>query len=212
MIRTLLIDDHKIILDGISSLLDSDKEIEVLRTFQNPNEALKFLDSSPVDVIFTDLDMPEMNGEDVLAYCKSKFPSSKVIVLSMHNEKSVIRHLIELGADGYLIKSAGKLEIIQAVKTVNSGAKFFSDDVMQSLIQAGTNAATVANPALEQLTDREMEIIKLIANGLSSKEIGDKLFISPRTAETHRNNILKKLEVNGIAGIIRFAFQQKLIE
>ncbi|PCJ67784.1 MAG: DNA-binding response regulator [Bacteroidetes bacterium] len=212
MIRIVLIDDHKIILDGISSLIATNNGIEILNTFENPKEALTFLDTTFVDVIFTDLDMPEMNGEDVLVYCKSKFPSTKVIILSMHNEKAIIRHLIQLGADGYLLKSAGKEEILKAIKTVHLDVKYFPDDVLQSLVSAEESKVEPLNPNLERLTSREIEIIKLIASGLSSKEIGSKLFISPRTAETHRNNILKKLDIHGIAGIIRFAFQNKLVE
>ena len=211
MIRLLLIDDHRIILDGITSLIETDASISIVKTFQNPKSAIQFLDVNTVDIIFTDLDMPEMNGEDVLLYCKSKFPSTKVIVLSMHNEKSVIKQLIKQGADGYLVKSAGKEEILKAIKAVHNGSKYFGDDVMQSLIQDEKIVEPINSPALSSLTEREIEIIKLIANGLSSKEIGERLFISPRTAETHRTNILKKLDIQGIAGIVRFAFQHKLI-
>jgi len=156
--------------------------------------------------------MPELKGEDLLLYCKSKFPSTKVIVLSMHNEKSIIKHLIEQGADGFIIKSAGKEEILKAIKAVSEGAKYFTDDVMQSLLQNDFKPKMEHCEALSQITEREREIIILIANGLSSKEIGKKLFISPRTAETHRNNILKKLDVNGVAGLVRFAFKNGLIE
>jgi DNA-binding NarL/FixJ family response regulator len=212
MISLVLIDDHKIILDGISSLIKTDSSISILETFQNPKIALEYLDKNPVDVVFTDLDMPELKGEDVLQYCKSKFPSTKVIILSMHNEKSVIKHLISLGADGYLVKSAGKDEIIKAIKSVHQENKYFGDEVMQSLIHDEKKEEPIVSKALSSLTEREVEIIKLIANGLSSKEIGEKLFISPRTAETHRTNILKKLDIQGIAGIVRFAFQHKLIE
>ena len=120
----------------------------------------------------------------------------------MHNEKSVIRHLIDYGADGYLLKSAGKEEILKAILVVNSGAKYFADDVMSSLIQSEVAPVVRSNEQLKQLTEREIEIIKLTANGLSSKQIGEKLFISPRTAETHRNNILKKLELKGIAVLL----------
>ncbi|MGB1038667.1 MAG: response regulator [Bacteroidia bacterium] len=211
MIRVVLIDDHKLVLDGLHALIGSVPDITVVNTFQNPKEALSYLDKNSTDVVFTDLDMPEMNGEGVLQYCKSKFPSTKIIVLSMHHEKTVIKHLIGLGADGYLTKSAGKEEIIQAIKTVESGSKYFADNVMQSLI-IEENTVAVSDETLDQLTEREKEIIVLIANGLSSKEIGEELFISPRTAETHRNNILKKLDIQGIAGIVRFAFHHKLIQ
>lgn len=211
MLRLVLIDDHKIILDGIASLIESESSFEILGAFQDPKEALDFLDKHNLDIVLTDLDMQGLNGEDVLQYCKSKFPSVKIIILSMHNEKTVIKHLISLGADGYVVKSAGREEIIQAIRTVASGSKYFSNEVMQSLIN-DEEKELPQNPALDILTSREIEIIRCIANGMSSKAIGDELHISPRTAETHRNNILKKLDVSGIAGIIRFAFQQRIID
>ena len=212
MIRIILIDDHKIILDGISAVLESDNTIELQGAFLSPKAAQNFLIQNPVDVIFTDLDMPEMKGEDVLLNCKKNFPSAKVIVLSMHNDKTVIKHLISIGADGYLIKSAGKEEIIQAINTVYAGSKYFSDEVLKSLINDEEQKKIQQSPAIKNLSNREIEIIKLIAKGYSSKQIGKELFISPRTAETHRNNILKKLDTQGIAGIIRFAFQNNLAE
>lgn len=212
MIRLILIDDHKLILDGISALLESESEIMVVGEFQDARRAIDYLDKNAVDLILTDLDMPQMNGEEVVEFCKAKFPSTKIIVLSMHNEKSVIKHLIQLGADGYLVKSAGKEEILKAIRNVHTGSKFFSDEVMQSLIQEDKIAAPTNDPALKILSEREIEVIKHIANGMSSKEIGDQLFISPRTVETHRNNICKKLDIQGVAGIIRFAFQHQLVD
>jgi DNA-binding NarL/FixJ family response regulator len=211
MIRLVLLDDHKVILDGLSSLLASDSDLQIEELFQKPQEAMVYLDNHTVDVLLTDLDMPEMKGEEVLTYCKSKFPSMKVIVLSMHNESAVIKHLIQSGADGYLVKSAGKAEIIQAIKNVHGGSKHLGGEALTMLTSPQVKEP-VSNPQLEHLSKREIEIIRLTANGSSSKEIGEQLFISPRTVETHRNNIIKKLEIKGIAGMIRYAFTNGLIE
>ena len=211
MIRLVLIDDHNIILDGLTSLIEKEEDIQIINSFTNPIEALTFIEKKLPDVVITDLDMPKMKGEDVMAIIKSKSPHSKVLILSMHNEKSVIKQLIKEGADGYLSKSASKSEILNSIRTVTTGAKYFSKDVMNSLIEEDSTQVS-SNFALKEFTEREIEVIKLIAKGLSSKQIGLKLFISHRTVETHRNNILKKLDSNGVAGIIRFAFQNKLIK
>ena len=199
------------ILEGLKGLLSHYPSITVQATFQNPKEALSYLDRHAVDVIFTDLDMPTIKGEDVVMYCKSKFPSTPIIVLSMHNEQSVIRYLINLGADGYLTKSSGKEDFFAAITTVKQGAKYFSEEVIQSLVSK-PKAHPASSIITEQLSAREIEIVIQIAQGQTSKEIGELLHISHRTVETHRTNIQRKLGVNGVAGIVRFAFQNQLIE
>jgi two-component system nitrate/nitrite response regulator NarL len=210
-IRIILIDDHQIVLDGLTSLLSQEPSFELLGGFVNAETAFELLDKQTVDVVITDLDMPGIQGEQVVRFCKSKFPLTKVMVLSMHDERAIIKHLIDVGADGYLLKMAGKEEIIASIKLVHSGVKHFSDDVVQSLIQNKQSSDSI-NPTLKLLTTREIEIVKLIANGLSSKEIGEQLHISPRTVETHRANILKKIDSTGVAGIIRFAFENGLVD
>ena len=207
----MLIDDHKVVVDGLVSLLKDDPQLEVVGAFTDSDKALQFLDTEHVDVLITDLDMPGKSGEDVLWYCKSKFPKLKIIVLSMHDDSEVIKHLIELDADGYLIKSSGKQEIVASIKLVHSGVKHFGDDVIQAVMQDNQNTSSF-NPALHDLTAREIEIIKLVAEGLSTKEVADKLSISARTVETHRSNLLKKIDATGVAGIIRFAFEHDLVD
>ncbi len=210
-IRVILLDDHQVVLDGLQSILSQTEEVEVLGEFLSPEKAMSFLDANEVDVILTDLDMPIMSGEDVLLFVKSKFPRTKVLVLSMHNEKTLIKHLIDLGADGYVSKSASKDEILMAVTSVCGDVKFFSNDVLKSLMAETREVKNTIHPALKELTTREVDVIKLIAEGLSSKEIGERLCISPRTAETHRSNVMKKINCTGVAGIVRFAFETKLI-
>ncbi len=209
MTRVIFIDDHKIITDGLESLLRDVANVSVVGIFQVPQDAIDFLDKNQVDLVFTDQDMPGFRGEDILAYCKSKFPRTKVIFLTMYNEKALIQHLIKLGADGYLVKSSGKETILNAIETVMHGGKYFSDEVIRSLV--AEPAMNVPRLVDETLSKREIQIIKLIAEGNSSKEIGNSLNISQRTVETHRRNIQKKLNTNGIAGIIRYAFHHNLI-
>lgn len=204
MIKVIVIDDHQIVLRGISALLKEEKEIVVLQTFSDPKSAFTYLDTHDVDVVVSDLDMPELNGEDVLLYAKSKKPDIKVILLSIHNEQSVIKYLMKLGADGYLTKNASQKEYVNAVQTVHTGVKYFSKNVMDTLLADTQSKASTKDHGL---TKRELQIVELIAEGMSSKQIGASLFISPRTVETHRLNIQKKIDQQGTAGIIRFAFQ-----
>lgn len=198
------------VIDGLKALLVNEAEIDICGAFTDATEAMTFLDSHEVDVVMTDLDMPTMSGEDVLLYCKSKFPYTKVVVLSMHNESAIIKHLVDSGADGYLLKSSGKEEILACIKLVHTGVKHFSDDVLKAVMN-NNQVTTTMNPALNDLTNREIEMVKLVATGLNSKDIAEQLNISIRTVETHRRNILKKIDGAGVAGIIRFAFENKLV-
>lgn len=207
-ISILIIDDHQLVLDGIVSMLSDSPEIVVEQTFTHPQKALDYIENHNVDLVITDLDMPSMSGSDVLMFLKAKFPKLPVAILSMHNEKSVIQHLIDLGADGYLIKTLGKEEFVSGIKLMVSGKKYFSSGVTESLIQ---QTEDYTNKFVEGLTSREIEILKLIAEGLSSKEIGENLFISHRTVETHRNNLQKKLNVKNVVGLVKVAYDAKLI-
>jgi DNA-binding NarL/FixJ family response regulator len=209
-IRLLIVDDHQIILDGLTSLLSDQEDIRVVETATNGREAIEILKILTVDVILMDIDMPVMNGIDAAAEIKKQPNTPKIIILSMHMESGMIRSLIETGVDGYLFKNSGKEETIKAIRDVDAGKKVFSSDVTLSLSKIN-NKKVVAGQLDVDLTNREIEILKLIAEGYSNKEIGEKLFISHRTVDTHRTNMMKKLDVNNIAGLISFAIRNKLV-
>lgn len=206
-IKILLVDDHQIIIDGLKSLLKNSDEIVVSAKANNGKEALKILGLIDIDVVLMDIDMPVMNGIDSLKEIRKQGFSAKVIILSMHNEAGMIKSLINLGANGYLLKSSPQDELINAIKKVADGNSYFSSDVTLSLL----NKSPQGNQPIELLTDRETEIIRLIAEGFSNKEIGDKLFISHRTVDTHRTNIMKKLNVSNIAGLISYAIKNGIV-
>ena len=210
-IRILLVDDHQIIIDGLKSLMKSAGNLVVAGEANNGREALRLLDILKVDIVLMDIDMPVMNGIDALKEIKRIKPLTKVIILSMHNESGMIRSLIGLGADGYLLKSTSLDELIRAITKVNEGDKYFSTDVTLALL----NTSQVSHPAQKQqieiLTIREEEILKLIAEGFSNKEIGTRLFISHRTVDTHRTNLMKKLNTVNIAGLISYAIKNGLV-
>jgi two-component system response regulator NreC len=205
-IKVLLVDDHQIIIDGLKSLLKNSDEIVVVAEANNGREALRILDILEIDMVLMDIDMPVLNGIDTLKEIGKRGSDVKVIILSMHNEAGMIKSLIEIGAKGYLLKSCAQEELIGAIRKVASSQSYFSTEVTLSLLNP-----TQSNQPTELLTDRETEIIKLIAEGFSNKEIGSKLFISHRTVDTHRTNLMKKLDVSNIAGLISYAIRNGVV-
>lgn len=208
-INVLLTDDHQIIIDGLKSLLNNQDRITVAAEAVNGREALRILGILSIDVALMDIDMPVMNGIDALKEIRKQYPKVKVIVLSMHNEAGMIKSLIDLGANGYLLKSCSQDELVDAIQKVAAGQPYFSTDVTLALLKPA--ASFNLQQKNELLTDRETEIMKLIAAGFSNKEIGDRLFISHRTVDTHRTNLMKKLDVNNIAGLISYAIRNGIV-
>jgi len=208
-LKVLLVDDHQIITDGLRSLVNSVEGMQVIGDASNGKEAIELLKVLDVDVVLMDIDMPVMNGLDATKAIKAKPGKTKVIILSMHCESGMVKELIGIGADGYILKNASKEELIQAIQKVAAGQQYFATDVTLSLLNNKQNP-NHSNLDVE-LTNRELEILKLIADGFSNKEIGEKLFISHRTVDTHRTNLMKKLEVNNIAGLISFAIKKGIV-
>lgn len=203
-IRLILVDDHQIVLDGLKALLDDLDGFDCVATAENGQKALDLLQVFEVDVVLMDIDMPVMNGMEATRRIKKHHPKVKVISLTQHSERGMVRQLLDCGSDGYLLKNIAQDELADAIRKVNNGENVFSSEVALSL--AGKAVEKNSNGVEVELTERELEILALIAEGLSSKQIGEKLFISPRTVDTHRTNLMNKLEIHNIAGLIRFAF------
>jgi len=213
MINVVLADDHQIILDGISNLLDNMPDIEVIGHCSNGVEVLEKLPWIKADVLLLDLDMPKMNGFQCAEQVHKRFPNVKIAILTMHEEKALIEKFIELGVKGYFLKTICKDELIHAIKTIASGGDYFPSDVTKALLKKQSIIPDVTQSSLlANLTKREIEIIRLVSQGFTNKEIAQELFISPRTADTHRTNIMRKLDLHNVAEIVRFAFQNKLID
>lgn len=205
-INVLLTDDHQLIIDGLKSLLKDQEDINVSAEANNGREALRILSFLPVNVVLMDIDMPVMNGIETLKEVKKQYPDVKVIILSMHSEAGMIKSLIDLGANGYLLKSCTQDEVVSAIRKVAASQSYFSTDVTMALLKPANQEQKT-----EILTERETEILKMIAAGFSNKEIGDKLFISHRTVDTHRTNLMKKLSVSNIAGLISYAIKNGIV-
>ncbi len=213
MINLILADDHHLIIDGITRLLEDEVDINIVATCSNGKDVLEILPKINVDVLLLDLDMPIMNGLQCAETVKLKYPHVKIAILTMHQEKALIQKFIEFGVNGYFLKTIQKDELLHAIQTIAVGGDYFPSDVTKALLQKQTITADVnQSPLLNELTKREIEIIRLVAQGFSNNDIGKKLFISPRTVDTHRTNIMRKLDLHNVAEIVRFAFQNKLIE
>ncbi len=213
MTRLIIADDHQLVAEGLKSIIESVDENKVIAMAANGKELLKQLEVIDTDLVLLDIDMPVMNGIEAMQQIRKSHPDVKVIVLSMHEEKSLVKKFTDMGAMGFLIKNTDQDELLLAIKRVIGGGKYFSSSLTMNMIGGSVaSSSTVFYDAHKaSLTEREIEILKLIAEGFSNKEIGDKLFISHRTVDTHRTNLMKKLEVNNIAGLIRYAIKSGFV-
>jgi len=207
-VNVLIVDDHQIVTDGLSALLDSVPHIHIKGVAENGRLAIEMVRNLKVDVVLMDVDMPVMNGIEATQAIKKQFPDVMVIILTMHDEKGMVQVLLEAGADGYLLKNSNRDEVVEAIDAVRRGEQHLSEEVHRVLLRED---ADPRKGMLSELTDREIEILKLIAEGFSNKEIGDKLFISHRTVDTHRTNLMQKLDVHNIAGLVRLAIENGLV-
>lgn len=214
-IKLLVADDHPIFLEGISALISSIPHFEILGTASNGNELIAKIEKCKPNVILLDINMPELDGIETLKYIKDKFPNSKVIMLTMFNEARMIREALEAGAKGYILKNINRDELIKAIETVNSGKPFLDAAVQEKMIESiakpNSNDNIISDAILESITQREMEILQLIAQGLTSHDVAEKLFISKNTVETHRKNLLTKLNVKNTAGLLQIAFKKGIV-
>ena len=212
--RVLIVDDHQLIIDGLKAFVNQDESLEFIGECNNGEDAIRYADALNPDIILMDIEMPKVSGIQASEEIKKAHPDIKIIIISMHQEKGLIKKLIERGVDGYLLKNSSQEEVLSAIGVVRSGKKYFSEDITLALLNKESNTSSFSageSSILAELTEREIEILKAIAGGQTNKEIGEELHISHRTVDTHRTNLMKKLEVNNVAGLIRFAFKNGLI-
>jgi DNA-binding NarL/FixJ family response regulator len=200
MIELILADDHDMFLEGLVSLLEKQNKYRILGVANNGERVIELLEIKPPQVLLLDINMPVMNGINVMGIVRKKFSSVKVIVLTMHNSAAFVHNLLRMGAAGYILKNTGIRELNMAIDNVMAGGTFFSTDVAITISKVPEHQQEDVS-----LTRREIEIIKELANGLSTKEIAEKLFLSIYTIETHRKNILNKLGLNNVAELIHYA-------
>lgn len=211
--KILLCDDHQLIIDGLKNIIGEVPNLEYAGEANDGAQALKFLSLVSVDLVLMDIDMPVMNGLEATQQIKKTNPNQKVMILTMHDEPSLVRKIMDIGANGYMLKNSDQAALIEGINKVLAGELFFPPEILEGKKPSKEETFSL-RPSdvvlISQLTEREIEILKQIADGLSNKEIGDKLFISHRTVDTHRTNLMKKLDVHNIAGLIRFAIRNNL--
>ena len=201
-ISVVLADDHVLVRDGIKYLIENEKNIRIVGEASDGQEALEMVEKENPDVLIVDIRMPEYTGIEVVKILKKQHPEIKALVLSMHHSKEYVIQSIQAGADGYLLKGSSKEEFVKALRSVAGGGKFFTGDISEILISNFVDGNVKdplqeepENDALNVLTKREKQVLKLILKGKNNKEISDELEISKRTAEVHRFNLMKKLQV-----------------
>lgn len=208
-----LVDDHQLVIDGIISLVESSGEWEVIGYANSGEEALKKIPILKPDIILMDLEMPGMNGLQCTEKLLAQNPGYKIVILTFHHEKALVQKMVKMGIAGYIVKNAPRQEFLTGLQMVKQGTKFYSSQLTESMLEV--TPLTVKKESnvklLALLTQREREVLQLIAEGISSKEIADRLHLSPGTIETHRKNLLKKLNARNSAELIRMAITEGLL-
>lgn len=210
-IRILLADDHRMFLESMSLLLNTIEDFELLATATNGQEVMRLLDLYEIDVLICDLQMPLMSGIEVILQVRQKHPVAKVLILTMSDENNRVREVIQAGGAGYLLKTANKNELASAIRMIANGQSYFSTAIMLNLSKPDAVKVEIKNKSMA-LSDRELEVLKLIVSENSSTQIAEKLFISFNTVETHRKHLYKKLGVNTSLGLLKYAFRHGLID
>lgn len=212
-IKVLLVDDHPLVLDGISARLEGEESLSVIGMANDGQQALQKAAELKPDVVLMDISMPVMNGFEAAERFRQQQPEVKVLILSMHDDREYILKLIKCGAAGYVLKDVSSSELITAIETVYKGGTYFSSGASQSLFSEFDPVADdEEKKTVEPLTSREKDVLKLLAEGNSNKEIARELDISVRTVETHRQNIKAKLDIHTAAGLARYAIEHNLID
>lgn len=211
MTRIVIAEDHQIVREGVTSLLEGASNYTVVGQAGDGREALEVVDREEPDLLVVDLSMPELNGLEVIRRVHRRFPKMGIVVLSIHNEAGYVARALQAGARGYLVKEDTTVHLVEAVERIVEGGQFFSPDVRPRVEKIKAEGRDVTTDPIDDLTDREREILQLVAEGCTSKEIADRLYISPRTVDTHRANVMDKLDLDGITELIRYAIRKGVI-
>ncbi|MFK7953857.1 MAG: response regulator [Ekhidna sp.] len=204
--KIFLTDDHAMLLGGLIKVLSAEEDFEVIGSAGSVGETLDALTQKTPDLLITDYNLPDDDGLALVRRVKQKYPSIKIIVLSMHDEAHLVKEILKEGVNGYILKKDSHNELVNAVHAVKQDKVYLSSDI-NAMLMKGLNG----NEEQKLLTDREREILKLIAREFTNKDMAEELFISERTVETHRKNIFRKTGTNNLVGLIKFAYANNLI-
>jgi len=210
-ISVLIADDHRVVRDGLSKILESCNDIQVVGEASNGLEVLRKVSDLNPNVVLLDISMPKLSGLEVARRIKKEHPSIKIVILSMHEEEEYALKMVRIGVSGYLIKDSAAREVIEAIRCAYGGKAFFSPQVSRVLAESYRETAPAKDDPYERLNDREREVLQLIAEGHSNKEISNILFISPKTVDNHRTNLMRKLDIHTTADLVRWATKRGLV-
>jgi len=206
-ISILIVDDHPMVIEGLKTLLADDERVAIKTHFTNGGDTLEFLEEDTVDVILLDVNLPDINGVEMVDKILNIRANIGILGLSTYSEPSIINQMIKNGVKGYLLKNATADELVNAISQVHQGDFYFGSEIQKIL----ADSVTQESKDLPKLTRREKHILTLIADGKTTNTIAEELFISPLTVETHRRNLMQKLEVSNAASLIKIAVEKKLI-
>ena len=211
--RIAIADDHKLVRSGISMILNSHPDFVVVQEAENGQELIEQLPVSKPDLVLLDLEMPVLGGKETLIEIRKEFAALPVVVLTMHNNTAFILQMMELGANGYLLKDAEPATVIEAILKVKSSGFYFSDAVSLAMLQGISEGQSRPESKLpgHELTKRELDVLVLICQELTTKEIGDRLFVSPKTVEGYRKVLMEKSGARNMAGLVLYAVKHRLI-
>ena len=204
--RIFIVDDHQMVIDGINLMLEGRPEFSVVGESTEPLQVIELINDTPVDIVITDVGMPGMSGVELSRLVKNKFPDIKILALSMFGDSQIIAEMIDAGISGYILKNSGKKELMEALTKIAEGQNYFGQEITLQLMKSFKR-----NQEESKLTDREIEIIRMIEKDMTTREIADTLFISERTVETHRKNILYKTNTKTVVGLLKYAYERKII-
>jgi DNA-binding NarL/FixJ family response regulator len=211
MIRVLIADDHKLVREGLGSLFANEPEMEVIGDAEDGRSAVRMALEQAPEVVVMDLGMPELNGIDATRQIVSERPGTRVIALSIHTDRRFVVEALKAGASGYLVKDCAFEELVQAIRTVMAKGSYLSPEITGVLVDdIVRRAPDEGPPVLPSLSGREREVLQLLAEGKSAKDIAGRLHISVQTVNTHRQHIMKKLDIGSVAELTKFAIREGL--
>jgi len=212
MISIVLADDHQMFIDGIKEMLSKEASIRIVGEALNGKDLLTLLESQRPNIVLMDINMPLLDGLEATRIIHKEYPDIKVIMLTMFDTKDFITRMISVGARGYILKSAGKDELITAIQAVHSGATFYSAEMTSKVMESYRKKSSSSQSQIVELTPREMEVLKLFAQELTAYEIAEKLNISYSTVETHRKHMISKCNVRTTVGLVKWAIENRMLQ
>ena len=204
--KIFIVDDHQMVIDGINLMIEDHAGFSIVGECTEPLLVVDILENVEVDILITDVGMPAMSGVEVTRIVKNKFPHIKILALSMFGDSQVIAEMVDAGISGYILKNSGKKELIEALTKIAEGQNYFGQDITLELMRSFKRSQDEP-----KLTDREIEIIRMIEKDMTTRDIAETLFISERTVETHRKNILHKTNTQSVVGLLKYAYERKII-